>query len=160
MFVFGTNFDCETYIDLLYMRKLLINLLVFMLLCINGVMAQFSGAGTSTDPYRISSEQDLLNFVNAVNSGTSFSGKFFQQTADIDLVDSQIFPDGFTPIGRLDGNKPFSGTYDGGGHSISKLTISGYDNAAMFGYVYFGCVKNLNLHLGTNGSHFRMEGHY
>ena len=114
-----------------------------MLLCINSMMAQFNGFGTQSEPYLISSQQDLDNFVRAVNNGNSFSGKFFKQTADIDLVDSQIFSDGFTPIGNE--NNPFSGTYDGDGHSISKLTISGYYNAAMFGCVYSGCVKNLNF---------------
>ncbi len=114
-----------------------------MLLCSSSMMAQFNGFGTQSEPYLISSQQDLDNFVRAVNNGNSFSGKFFKQTADIDLVDSQIFSDGFTPIGNE--NNPFSGTYDGDGHSISKLTISGYYNAAMFGCVYSGCVKNLNF---------------
>ncbi|MBO4873882.1 MAG: T9SS type A sorting domain-containing protein [Bacteroidales bacterium] len=136
------------------MRKLIINLLVFMLLCINGVMAQFSGAGTESDPYRITSEQDLLTLVNTVNAGVPFSGKFFQQTADIDLVDSQIFPNGFTPIGGFDGNKPFSGTYDGGGHSIFKMVINGSDKVAMFTNLQNGCIKNLNLenlNINVNG---------
>ena len=116
-----------------------------MLLCINSMMAQFTGSGTSSDPYLISSDEDLLNFATAVNAGNDFSGNFFQQTADIDLVDSQIFPSGFTPIGGFDGSKPFSGTYDGGGHSISKMMINGSGMVAMFSNLHDGCVKNLNL---------------
>ncbi|MBR5983904.1 MAG: T9SS type A sorting domain-containing protein [Bacteroidales bacterium] len=127
------------------MRKNIFILLIITLLCANSVMAQFNGAGTQSSPYLISNEQDLNNLVMTVNNGESFAGKFFKQTADIDFVDSRIFPNGFTPIGNPDNNRPFSGTYDGDGHSISKLTISGYDNAAMFGYVYEGCVKNLNF---------------
>ena len=127
------------------MRKILFNLLVLTLLCSSSVMAQFSGAGTESDPYLLSSDQDLQYFANSVNAGTSFSGKFFLQTADIDLVESQIFSDGFTPIGGFDGNRPFSGTYDGGGHSISKMVINGVGKLAMFTNLQNGCIKNLNL---------------
>jgi len=127
------------------MRKILINLLVLTLLCSSSVMAQFSGSGTSSDPYLISSESDLYNFVNAVNSGSTFSGKYFMQTADIDLVEPQYFSNGFTPVGGYSGSTPFSGTYDGGGHSISKMTINGSENVAMFSNVQNGCIKNLNL---------------
>ncbi|MBQ5572203.1 MAG: hypothetical protein IIT38_04940, partial [Bacteroidales bacterium] len=74
------------------MRKILINLLVLMLLCGNSVMAQFNGSGTQSDPYLISTQQDLKNLVMAVNnSRNDFSGKFFKQTADLDFVDSQVF---------------------------------------------------------------------
>ena len=127
------------------MRKILVNLLVLMLLCSSSVMAQFSGSGTESDPYRITSDQDLQNFANSVNAGNPFSGKFFLQTADIDLVESQIFSDGFVPIGDFYGNKPFSGTYDGGGHSILKMVIVGSDKVAMFTNLQNGCIKNLNL---------------
>ncbi|MBQ4215402.1 MAG: hypothetical protein II663_03905, partial [Bacteroidales bacterium] len=118
------------------MRKILINLLVLTLLCGSSVMAQFNGSGTQSDPYLISTQQDLKNLVMAVNnSRNDFSGKFFKQTADLDFVDSQVFPDGFIPIGDKGRNRPFSGTYDGDGHSISKLYVSGYDDAGMFGYI-------------------------
>ena len=127
------------------MRKILFNLLVLMLLCGSNVMAQFSGAGTESDPYLLSSDQDLQYLANSVNAGTSFSGKFFLQTADINLVESQIFSDGFTPIGGFDGNRPFSGSYDGGGHSISKMVINGVGKLAMFSNLQNGCIKNLNL---------------
>ncbi len=127
------------------MRKILFNLLVLTLLCSSSVMAQFSGAGTESDPYLLSSDQDLQYFANSVNAGTSFSGKFFLQTADINLVESQIFSDGFTPIGGFDGNRPFSGSYDGGGHSISKMVINGVGKLAMFSNLQNGCIKNLNL---------------
>ncbi len=127
------------------MRKILFNLLVLTLLCSSSVMAQFSGAGTESDPYLLSSDQDLQYLANSVNAGTSFSGKFFLQTADINLVESQIFSDGFTPIGGFDGNRPFSGTYDGGGHSISKMVINGVGKLAMFTNLQNGCIKNLNL---------------
>ena len=127
------------------MRKHILNLLVFMLFGISSVMAQFTGSGTFSDPYLISNEQDLQNLVTAVNAGESFSGNFFKQTADIDFTDSQIFPNGFTPIGNYADNLPFSGTYDGDGHSVSRLSVNTLDETAMFAYVLNGCIKNLNL---------------
>ena len=127
------------------MRKHILNLLVFMLFGISSVMAQFSGSGTSSDPYLISSEQDLQQLATAVNAGESFSGQFFKQTTDIDFADSQIFPNGFTPIGNYIDNRPFSGTYDGDGHSIVRLSVDGEEDLAMFAYVNEGCVKNLNM---------------
>ncbi len=127
------------------MRKFILNLLVFTLLGISSVMAQFTGTGTSSDPYLISNEQDLQNLATAVNAGESFSGQFFKQTADIDFTDSQIFPNGFTPIGNYIDNRPFSGTYDGDGHSIVRLSVDGEEELAMFAYVYDGCVKNINM---------------
>ena len=116
-----------------------------MLLCVSGMMAQFNGAGTLSNPYLISSDEDLLNFATAVNEGNDFSGKFFRQTADIDLTESQIFAEGFTPIGDYDMDFPFSGTYDGDGHSIIKLVVENANIAAMFAYLHNGCIKNLNL---------------
>ena len=146
MSIFGTKFDWfNIYFDI-YMRKNIFIFLIIMLLCANGVMAQFNGSGTESDPYLISTQQDLKNLIKSVNnSRNDFSGKFFKQTDDIDFVDSQVFPDGFTPIGDYDRNRPFSGIYDGDGHTISKLYITGNDNAAMFGYVENGCIKNLNF---------------
>ena len=97
------------------MRKHILNLLVFTLFGISSVMAQFSGSGTLSDPYIIASDQDLQNLATAVNAGNDFAGNYFKQTADINLIESQLFPDGFTPIGVFDGNRQFSGTYDGDG---------------------------------------------
>ena len=116
-----------------------------MLLCANSVMSQFNGAGTESAPYLISTQEDLRNLVRAVNNGESFSGKYFKQTADIDFVDSRIFPNGFTPIGNNDWQYPFSGIYDGDNHSISKLYVSGFSDAGMFGYIKDACIKNLNF---------------
>ena len=113
------------------MRKFILNLLVFTLFGISSVMAQFTGTGTSSDPYLISNEQDLQNLATAVNAGESFSGQFFKQTADIDFTDSQIFPNGFTPIGNYIDNRPFSGTYDGDGHSIVRLSVDGEEELAI-----------------------------
>ena len=40
---------------------------------------------------------------------------------------------------------PYAGTFDGDGHTISGLQVSGGDCVGLFGYVNGGTVKNLNL---------------
>ncbi len=92
-----------------------------------------------TVAYKIATAADLRNLAAAVDASANISsGKTFRQTADIDLSSSD-----FTPIGS---NCQFRGTYDGGSHTISGLTVSSdYDNAGLFGYVYQGTVKNVIL---------------
>ena len=90
-----------------------------------------------TAAYKIATAADLRNLAAAVDASAT-TGKTFRQTADIDLSSSD-----FTPIAS---NCQFRGTYDGGSHTISGLTVSSdYDNAGLFGYVYQGTVKNVIL---------------
>lgn len=133
----------------LNMRKISFTLLIITLLCVNGVMAQWSGSGTSSNPYLIQTDLDLKQLSDSVNAGNDYSGKYFLQTADIDM--SENFSDGFPMIGHyvLEGQNlieyVFSGTYDGGGHSINKLKVVGEEDAALFFYVKNGAVKKLNI---------------
>lgn len=77
------------------------------------------GSGKENDPYLISSQDDLILFAKLVNQGMSFFDKYIEQTADIDLKNI----DSWTPIGKYDKGKYFSGTYNGNGYKISNLTI-------------------------------------
>ena len=73
----------------------------------------------------IKDQLDLL--AHRVNSGTDYSGKYFKQMADIELSGE------WTPIGIKD--HPFKGNYDGGGHIISGLQVTGScEYAGLFGY--------------------------
>ena len=95
-----------------------------------------------TVAYKIATAADLRNLAAAVDAAavdaSATTGKTFRQTADINLGSSD-----FTPIAS---NRQFRGTYDGGSHTISGLTVSSdYDNAGLFGYVYKGTVKNVIL---------------
>ena len=115
----------------------------------------FEGSGTQEDPYLISTAADLQKLSASVNGGISYAGCYFEQTADIDM--SGI---AFTPIGIYDSGKYFYGVYDGGGYSISSLTIGPEGNNGMFGHLG-GIVANLALIdcsvtgscLGTFASH-------
>ena len=44
------------------------------------------GSGTKADPYQIGTIQNWMDFAAAVNSGETFEGEYFVQTANIDFV--------------------------------------------------------------------------
>ncbi len=106
----------------------------------------------------ILSEKDLIDFRNAVNGGADFAGKTVLLGADITLRVN------WTPIGVYSasasgGYYPFCGTFDGGNHVISNMTITGSnDCVGLFGYVdtdgadNSGVIKNVGLeNVNING---------
>ena len=98
-------------------------------------------AQEETDVYYISSLDDLLEFRDDVNDGYSYKGD------TVILTENIVIPSGFAfgnPIGYTDA-KPFSGTFDGNGHSISGFTISGDNAMGLFSRLTNGTVKNLNM---------------
>ena len=100
--------------------------------------------------YGIASEKQLQWFAAKVNSGeTGISGKL---TANIDLTSVESW----TPIGSL--KQPFTGSFDGDGHSITGMSITfdsddksiGAPYLGLFGYVKGTAdkkaeIKNLTL---------------
>lgn len=113
-----------------------------------GVSDTLSGSGTEEAPYVISSGDDLAYLAEQVNGGTDYAGKHFELTQDIDLNGSE-----WTPIGKIEisgtatATKAFNGIFDGGGFTVSNITISEKTVAAgLFGYVGTGgSVKNLTI---------------
>jgi len=102
-----------------------------------------SGGGTSGNPYFIASLNNLYWVMQTPSSWDSY----FKQIADIDASSTSSWNGGagFIPIGN--GATKFTGTYDGDGHTISKLFIN--NNLlylGMFGYANSGVViKNIGL---------------
>jgi hypothetical protein len=95
------------------------------------------GAGTSGDPYQITTPTELNNVRNYLGSGNS--GKYFKVMNDIDLnVAPYNTGSGFVPIGA-NGNA-FYGKFDGGSKIISNLFMSraGSDYTGLFGYAESG----------------------
>jgi prepilin-type N-terminal cleavage/methylation domain-containing protein len=85
--------------------------------CSNAPLSSFAGGdGTGGNPYQICSCTQL----QAITSGLSDS---YLLTGDIDCTDSATWNAGagFEPIGN---GSYFSGTFDGGGHTISNVTIN------------------------------------
>ena len=96
----------------------------------------------ASDIYYISSLEDLLEFRDDVNSGYSYSGDTVVLTTDITIPSGTAFGD---CIGKAE-TCAFSGTFDGGNHTISgfKQNVSGV-YPALFAFVTNGTIKNLKM---------------
>ena len=105
-----------------------------------------TGSGTETDPYQISTAEQLKLFrdiVNGAGGQTQNRGAYAVLTADIDLNNEP-----WTPIGNYtEGNQIYyEGTFDGGGYTISGLNVTGkFRCASLFGAVKGGTIKNLTV---------------
>lgn len=86
----------------------------------------------------ISNIDELKAFRDAVNAGTTYEGKFVMLTANIDLAGEN-----WTPIGN--GTNYFWGTFDGGNHTISNMTISVNDSTTNQYVGFFGSVKKATI---------------
>ncbi|MCX5645789.1 MAG: hypothetical protein NTZ17_14095 [Phycisphaerae bacterium] len=109
------------------------------------------GSGTAQDPYQIATAADLI----ALGETPADYDKHFLLTADIDLDPklpgrkvfdkAVIAPDvNETNEWRLFDGTPFTGMFDGNGHTISHLTIKGSYYVGLFGQLGSGAeVKDL-----------------
>jgi hypothetical protein len=106
------------------------------------------GDGTAANPWQIATKDDLL----LLSDTPADWNKAFILTADIDLAGTvfdkaPIAPDTDGSDWEFQGTG-FKGTFDGGGHSISNLTISnttGGDYLALFGCTQGASIRNLSL---------------
>ena len=82
---------------------------------------------------------ELVAFAEMVNAGKTYKGETILLGADIDLGNRE-----WTPIGE--GSNAFQGTFDGQGHVISNLKITGNNNkVGLFGNTNSGEIKNLTI---------------
>jgi hypothetical protein len=105
--------------------------------------APSSGDGTSGDPYQIATLDNLY----WITQNSAEWGKYYIQTANIDASSTSGWDSGsgFSPIGS--NSTSFTGSYDGGGYTISGLYISrsSTDYIGMFGFISNATVKNITL---------------
>ncbi len=112
-------------------------------------ISSLNGDGTSGSPYEIGTDTDWETFASVVASGYSFSGQYVQLTSDITLsFEEEFLPGGdLTATPHLVGtsNNRFSGTFDGGGHTITLNQAIRRNNtpSALFRYVRNATIKNL-----------------
>ena len=109
----------------------------------------------SSNMIKISSADELKAFRDDVNSGNTYEGKYVYLTNDITLDSSEQWePIGYysqdTESGRKvlenEKNKPFSGTFDGKGHTINNMYINTSNIVqGLFGLVINGEIKNINI---------------
>lgn len=111
--------------------------------------ADFEGKGEENDPYLIEDVEDLKKLAENVKNGTDYEGKYFQLTVNIDLKNEE-----WTPIGTIvytgefgrSEERYFKGTFDGDGHQIANLTITGRNEyVGLFGYVRNATIQNCNV---------------
>jgi len=104
------------------------------------------GQGTDQEPYRIATADQLI----LLSRASALWDKHFILSADIDLDPNlqgkQVFSQAVIQI--------FSGVFDGNGHTISHLMISGDSYLGMFGQLAPGAtVSNLGLEvIDVNGT--------
>lgn len=97
-----------------------------------------SGVGSVENPFKVSNAVHL-------NNVRDFPDDCFVQTGNIDLGSIESW----NSIGTQ--GKPFYGTYDGYGNSITRLKITGsvHDSAGLFGYMQNGKLRNIKLSGGS-----------
>ena len=149
------------------MKKLLCLFLTIALLCsavpVFAAEASFAGGdGTAENPYQIATLEHLENFGEMVRSGR---GDICAILTD-DIVINED-PEASVRAGEMEDlitltplsvseTEPFSGTFDGNGHTITGLYCNSYigyeeyadgyrDYALFISVRNGGCVKNLNL---------------
>ena len=107
-----------------------------------------SGSGTEKEPYVIANAGQLAAFAEAVDGGKTYEGEYVVLGDDIDLSDASSW----NPIGDESGIvNIFNGTFDGKGHTISKLKIDANVTEGESNYGLFSTlgnkavVKSLNI---------------
>ena len=91
-----------------------------------------SGDGTEESPILIGTAAELRAFANKVNSGDSAAAHAY-----VKLTDNIIVPGSWTPLGK-NTDSPFSGHFDGQGHSVT-ITV---DDPGPSYFGFFGCLNS------------------
>lgn len=115
-------------------------MMLILFLLVNSAGARYSGGtGTAEDPYQIATAAELI----ALGDAPEDYDKHFVLTADIDLdpnlpgrkvFDRAIIAPDTNLSTLLYEGTPFTGVFDGGGHTLANLTIIGGQYLALFGW--------------------------
>ena len=113
-----------------FVQTMLLAMLLFLATC-SGAWAQTavapSGAGTSGDPYLITSLGNLV-WMQEQAAASATSGKYYTLQNDIDASvtagGSYNSGAGFSPIGTVADPTRFKGIFDGGGYTISNSPLA------------------------------------
>lgn len=112
----------------------------------NGITtSQPHGKGTEDEPYQIGTAQEMAWLAYAVNNQMESEGYYAVLTADIDLGYCQ-----WPVIGVLssNGQRAYTGTFDGQGHTVSGLNITslgGRQKLGLFGVAQDAVIENLTV---------------
>lgn len=147
------------------MKKVLISMMsiaVAAITCFTAYAESVWNGGVDTDweqngnTYYIYTADELAGLAQKVNSGTSYSGYTFLLMDDLNLNGSSHnwntigYFNGLAAGAIVDSRNPFSGTFDGQGHTISNYSASynagsgtGRITVGLFGYTTGATIKNL-----------------
>lgn len=123
------------------------------------------GSGSQGDPYLISNAAELAYLSKIFSDGTgynNYSGKYFKQTADINLSAHYWYPIGASDSIDTSNNNysNFVANYDGDGFSVSgirsmfdpsSLDLENYSSSDPTACALFGCVGNMNRNRQQSG---------
>jgi len=116
--------------------------------------ATSNGSFTENDPYIINSSDDWNDFVRNVSIGHSYSGQYVKLASNI-TFNTMAMVGGITQIGES--YQPFSGTFDGDGHTITFFGGSNSRFIAPFKCVSGATIKNLHTE-GTFSGTYDVSG--
>ncbi len=127
------------------------------------------GSGSQSDPYLISTAEQLAYFSNRVNAGIDYQAQYLKLTQDILLnamTDNYTFDPAdqnkreFTAIGSTSGSKAFKGVFDGNGMKIIGLYINQptKDYQGLFGITDkhngIGDINNVSVYGAVTGKDY------
>ncbi len=123
------------------------------------VDTEWQGTGSESDPYLITSAAELAGLAQKVNTGETYSKKFFSLKSDIRLNTSYDFgyflvaENIWDPIGNYIDvventsvlyTPEFRGTFNGNGHTVYGLYINSSNHyLGLFGYMGEGSINDL-----------------
>ena len=103
------------------------------------LVKEYSLSTDATGDFIIASKADWEKFCSDINNGSTYSGQTVKLTADIS---------GVTTRTGKDSDNPFSGTFDGQGHTMNLniyTTTTDDVTSAPFGYISGATIKNLHI---------------
>ncbi|MEG2179468.1 MAG: InlB B-repeat-containing protein [Bacteroidales bacterium] len=127
--------------------KLLFIVMVFHAFNLSAAISSLSGNGTATDPYLISSVEELKWMRDQVNDKdqTDYARATYKLMADLDFTDENDW----IPIGGKE--IPFKGVFHGNDKTIKNIKIGSEDkpanmpSASLFGYIENATIENLGV---------------
>ena len=109
-------------------------------------IGMLDGEGTEESPLLIENAEQLAWFAQTISDPNQGAQEVCAAlTADIDLENEPWEPMGTDSYG-------YKGTFDGQGHTISGLNVSGYQYAGLFACIDGGTVKNLVVSGSVSGT--------
>ena len=102
--------------------------------------------GTAAKPFVVRNLADLYGLQDDIKKGYNID-KCFEQVADIDL-DGEAAWTGIGAFKKITaGEGAFEGTYDGGNHVISNVTLASAEYAGLFNSAVGAVIKNLTVNI-------------